>query len=259
MTSLKGKVAIITGASRERGIGTSVCHALADVGADIFFTHYRAYDETDGVGKEEQWPETLASQLEEKGVRVAHMNLDLTRPEASKDLLDKVEKEVGSASILIHNATYSVESNFENLSAELLDQHYLVNNQGPILLCQAFAKRFEKAFSSDEEGRIIFLVSGGPDPNNLAYIATKGALKAVTPPLATGLAALGITVNAVDPGPTDTGWMDQPTKESLLPLFPKGRIGQADDAAKLIRFFASPDAAWITGQVIHSDGGFLGR
>lgn len=119
-------------------------------------------------------------------------------------------------------------------------------------------KLYEKTFH-EVGGSVVFLVSGGPDPNHLAYIATKGALKAITPPLATGLGPTGINVNAVDPGPTDTGWMDRETKEGLLPLFPKGRLGTADDAAKLIRFLVSPDASWVTGQVIHSDGGFLGR
>lgn len=257
--SLKGKVAIVTGVSRENGIGTSTCYRLAEAGADIFFTHYQPYDETDGEGAEEHWPETLAKNLDERGVRVAHMEADLRDEDLPQQLLERVVKEIGVPSILIHNATFSVNSNYRDLTSELLDNHYEINNKGPILLTQAFAKLYEKTFQTEEEGSIVFLVSGGPDPNNLAYIATKGALKAITPPLATGLAPIGINVNAVDPGPTDTGWMDQETKEGLLPLFPKGRLGKAEDAAKLIRFLVSPDASWVTGQVIHSDGGFLGR
>jgi 3-oxoacyl-[acyl-carrier protein] reductase len=257
--SLKGKVAIVTGVSREKGIGTSTCYKLAEAGADIFFTHYRPYDETDGEGVENHWPEALAKQLEERGVRVAHMEADLREEDLPEKLLERVVKEIGVPSILVHNATFSVESNYKDLTLELLDNHYSINNKGPIMLTQAFAKLFGKTFRPEGEGSIVFLVSGGPDPNNLAYIATKGALKAITPPLATGLAPLGINVNAVDPGPTDTGWMDKETKESLLPFFPKGRLGKAEDAAKLIRFLVSPDASWVTGQVIHSDGGFLGR
>ncbi|MYL48132.1 SDR family oxidoreductase [Halobacillus litoralis] len=256
---LTGKVAIVTGVSREHGIGTSTCERLAEAGADIFFTHYCPYDEKDGEGIEEHWPDTLAKKLDERGVRVAHMEADLRDKDLPQKLLENVVKEIGVPSILIHNATFSVNSNYKNLTSELLDDHYEVNNKGPILLTQAFAKLYEKKFHSEEGGSIIFLVSGGPDPDNLAYIATKGALKAFTPPLATGLAPIGINVNAVDPGPTDTGWMDPGTKEGLLPLFPKGRLGTADDAAKLIRFLVSPDASWVTGQVIHSDGGFLGR
>ncbi|MYL72367.1 SDR family oxidoreductase [Halobacillus litoralis] len=256
---LKGKVAIVTGVSRENGIGTSTCYRLAQAGADLFFTHYCPYDETDGEGIEEHWPAQLAAQLNEIGVRAAHMEADLRDEDLPKKLLEKAVEEIGVPSILVHNATFSVNTNCKDLTSELLDHHYEINNKGPVLLTQAFANLFEKTFQTEKEGSIVFLVSGGPDPNNLAYIATKGALKAITPPLATGLAPIGINVNAVDPGPTDTGWMDQETKEGLLPLFPKGRLGKADDAAKLIRFLVSPDASWVTGQVIHSDGGFLGR
>jgi 3-oxoacyl-[acyl-carrier protein] reductase len=65
-----------------------------------------------------------------------------------------------------------------------------------------------------------------------------------------------MTVNALDPGPTDSGWMTDDTKRFLLPKFPMGRIGQPEDAAQLVAFLASDDAQWITGQIIHSDGGF---
>jgi 3-oxoacyl-[acyl-carrier protein] reductase len=93
-------------------------------------------------------------------------------------------------------------------------------------------------------------------PEELAYAATKGAVEAFTVSLAAGVAAKGITVNAVDPGPTDTGWMTPDLQAFLLPRFPRGRIGTPDDAARLIAFLASEAAEWITGQVVHSNGGF---
>lgn len=74
--------------------------------------------------------------------------------------------------------------------------------------------------------------------------------------LSAELAPLKITVNAVDPGPTDSGWMTEDIKHFLLPRFPMGRIGQPEDVARLIAFLASDDAEWVTGQIIHSDGGF---
>ena len=94
-------------------------------------------------------------------------------------------------------------------------------------------------------------------PEELAYGASKGAVEAFTRSLAAAVAARGITVNAVNPGPTDSGWMDEELRRALLPRFPRGRIGQPEDAARLIAFLASDDAAWITGQVIHSEGGFV--
>ena len=93
-------------------------------------------------------------------------------------------------------------------------------------------------------------------PGKLAYVTTKGAIEAFTVTLAVEVAPRGITVNAVDPGPTDTGWMTEEIKRELLPRFPMGRIGQAADAARLIAFLASEDAQWVTGQIIRSTGGF---
>ena len=103
------------------------------------------------------------------------------------------------------------------------------------------------------------MVSKGPDPNNLAYIASKGMLIAITEPLSVGLAPVGITVNSIDPGPTDSGWITDEIRNHLLPMFPSGRIGEPEDAARLINFLASEESRWITGQLIKSEGGFIGK
>ena len=127
--------------------------------------------------------------------------------------------------------------------------------RGTFLLTVEFARRL----SGRSGGRIINLTSGqslGPMPGELAYVATKGAVEAFTVSLSAELASHGITVNAVDPGPTDTGWMTEEVRKELLPRFPQGRIGQPEDVARLIAILASDEAAWITGQVMHSSGGF---
>lgn len=132
------------------------------------------------------------------------------------------------------------------------------------MLSAEFARMLEaeKNASSSKSvlgGRIINLTSGqgkGPMPGNLAYAATKGAISFFTESLAAELAPLHITVNAVDPGPTDSGWMSDDVKNELLPQFPMGRIGLPEDAARLIAFLASDDSQWITGEIIHSRGGF---
>lgn len=118
---------------------------------------------------------------------------------------------------------------------------------------------FARQIEGKHGGRIINMVSGqdkSPEPGNLAYVATKGAVSTFTKSVAIELAPLKITVNAVDPGPTNSGWMSRELKEHLLPRFPMGRLGGPRDAAKLIAFLASEEAEWITGQIIHSDGGF---
>jgi 3-oxoacyl-[acyl-carrier protein] reductase len=148
-----------------------------------------------------------------------------------------------------------VDVDFRSIDADILNAHYNVNVRGTCLLTVEFARLIE----GKHGGRIINMVSGqdkSPEPGNLAYVATKGAVSTFTKSVAIELAPLKITVNAVDPGPTNTGWMSSELKEELLPKFPMGRLGEPRDAAKLVIFLASEESEWITGQIIHSDGGF---
>ncbi len=180
---------------------------------------------------------------------------DLSQPDTPSTLLNQVEQQLGSVSVLVNNATYSVNGDYEQLDAAALDAHYAVNMRGTFLLSVEFARRFK----AGQGGRIISLTSGqslGPMPDELAYAATKGAVEAFTLSLAGGVAKLGITVNAVDPGPTDTGWMTPELKAILSQRTPSGRVGLPQDAAKLIAFLSSEASEWITGQIIHSNGGF---
>ncbi|MFB9328501.1 SDR family oxidoreductase [Paenibacillus aurantiacus] len=256
MNRLQNKTAIVTGTSRPNGIGAAICRELANQGANIFFTHYTNYDHQLGFSDADRgYPDRLAEELRESGVRASHASVDLSDPSTLAELLDQVCSELGVPDILVNNATHSIDIDFMTLDADNLDPHYHVNLRGTALLSTAFAKRID----GREGGRIINLTSGqdrGPMPGNLAYAATKGAVSAFTVSLAAELASRHITVNAVDPGPTATGWMTPEIEAHLLPRFPMGRIGKPEDAAKLIAFLASDDAAWITGQIIHSDGGF---
>jgi len=92
-------------------------------------------------------------------------------------------------------------------------------------------------------------------PGEIAYVTTKGGVEAFTLSASAELASRGITVNAIDPGATDTGWMSADLKEELMRRAPMGRVGEPMDAAHLIRFLASREAGWITGQLIRSRGG----
>ncbi|WP_370541803.1 SDR family oxidoreductase [Alicyclobacillus sp. SO9] len=257
MERLTNKVAIVTGASRVKGIGTAICRELAGEGADIFFTHWSKYDQRMQYYSEDDahWSERLKNEIRRQGVRCESMELDLSRPDAPRKLLNEVHKTLGTPSILVNNATHSVDVDFRSMTSEILDNHYSVNVRGTLLLTVEFARQIE----GKHGGRIINMVSGqdkSPEPGNLAYVATKGAVSAFTKSVALELAVHGITVNAVDPGPTNSGWMSRELKEFLLPKFPLGRIGEPRDAAKLIAFLASDESEWITGQIIHSDGGF---
>jgi 3-oxoacyl-[acyl-carrier protein] reductase len=253
--ALSGRVALVTGASRRVGIGAAVCRALALVGADIAFTHWRAYDRAMDYA-DEDGPDALLAELRESGVSVTAFELDLSDAGTLLPLLDEVETRLGPLTILVNNAAHSTRDGFERLDAATLDAHYAVNVRATALLSVEFAKRFAGGVG----GRIINLTSGqslGPMPGELAYAASKGAIEALTLSLSPAIAARGVTINAVNPGPTDTGWMTPELRAQLLPHFPYGRIGNADDAARLIAFLASDEAAWITGQVINSEGGFV--
>lgn len=265
MTKLQGKTAIITGASRSGGIGAAICRAFAQEGANIFFTHLYDYEKEYYPSDADQgWPELFADELRQLNVQVAHMNLDLAASGAVLQLLENVRQTIGLPTILVNNATYSVDTDFRRMSEAIIDAHCAVNIRGTFMLCAEFAKMLEAEQKSQTQssiigGRIINFTSGqgkGPMPGNLAYAATKGAISVFTESLAVELAPLRITVNAVDPGPTDSGWMTEEVKQALLPRFPMGRIGLPEDAARLTTFLASNDSQWITGQIIHSRGGF---
>lgn len=249
------KIAIVTGATRLKGIGAAICKELAQKGVHIFFAYWPRYDKGMPWGMKDNEPFLLKEQIESFGVRCHMAEINLAQSYAPNRLLHMVSKQFGEPTILINNATYSTNTSYETLNFKELDSHYTVNVRAPMLLSTLFIKHFMKG----EGGRIINLTSGqslSPMPEELAYIATKGAIEAFTTSVAPAAMKKGITVNAVNPGPTNTGWMDNEVQKYLAGKFPTGRIGEPNDAARLISFLVSEEAAWVTGQVIHSEGGF---
>ena len=230
---MNGAVALVTGADNPQGIGRACCRALAARGAVVACSVL---------------PGSTASEADLGAVPV---EADLSAPEAPEALFGAVEAFVGRPSILVNNAAHSARDGYA-----ALDAHWAVNVRAPALLSCELARGHPRG----TPGRIVNLITGqflGPMRGELAYTATKGALEAFTVQLAAEVAALGITVNAVGPGPNDTGWMDDELRAELLPRFPMGRIGRPEDAARLVAFLCSEEAGWITGQVIHSEGGFV--
>ena len=235
---MNGAIALVTGADNPRGIGRACCHALAARGAVVACSVL---------------PGSTASEADLHAVPI---EADLSDPEAPEALLGAVEAFLGRPSVLVNNAAHSTRDGYATLDAATLDAHYAVNVRAPGLLSCALARRHPRG----TPGRIVNLTSGqslGPMRGELAYTATKAALEMFTRQLAAEVAPLRITVNAVGPGPSDTGWMDDALRAERLPRFPMGRIGRPADAARLVAFLCSDEAEWITGQVIHSDGGFL--
>src|SRR5919112_6857461 len=198
---LRGRVALVTGVGRERAIGSAVCRALASRGADIVFSYWRDYDRGMSPASEDE-PEALLGKLRAVGVAAEGVEVDLSLPDSARLLLDSAEEVLGRPSILVNVAAYSTRDGFEDLDAETLDAHYAVNVRAMALLSVNFARRYP----GGPGDRIVNFSSGqslGPMPEELAYAATKGAIEAFTRTLAAEVGHKGITVNAINPGPTE--------------------------------------------------------
>lgn len=251
-------VAVVTGVSRAQAIGAATTRLLAESGIAVLATGWHAYDDLAGAERTPGGISKLLEEIEAAGGSAAWIAADLADPASVPAILDEAEARFGTVSILVNNAAFSLRDGWDNLTADLLDAHYAVNLRAGALLTTEFARRWP----GGEGGRVINLTSGqfkGPMLGEIAYIASKGAIDAVTLTMSAELAPLGITVNAVGPGPTDTGWMTPELKAELLPKHPLGRLGMPEDIARLIAFLVSEQAGWITGQIIHTEGGFLRR
>jgi 3-oxoacyl-[acyl-carrier protein] reductase len=253
---LQNKAVLITGVSRPAGIGAALARAFAAQGCRLFLTGYlRADQETYPESVAGEKPELLVRELSPLCDVIHYLDSDLARADAPETVFETATDLLGPMTVLINNAAHSVQEGWEQLTMASLDYHYAINVRAPVRLATLFARQFV----SGAGGRIINLTSGqdvGPMPDTLAYATTKGALASFTRSLAKGVAKLGITVNAIDPGPTDTGWMSAELKATLAVSSEFGRVGRPEEAARLALFLASEGAAWITGQVIHARGDF---
>jgi 3-oxoacyl-[acyl-carrier protein] reductase len=227
---------------------------LAKLGAGLFLHGYAAYDADQPWGADLDGLPGLLTALRAHNRPVKALEADLTDAEAPQRLMNAAEEAFGHIDILIANHAYSTMGGLEELTAQQIDTHFVVNVRASLLLIQAFASQHD----GRPGGRVIMMTSGqhlGPMPGELAYIASKGALHQLTLSLSAHLVPRGITVNTVNPGATDTGYATPEVYDAVLAAEPQGRWGQPDDAARLIAWLVSDEAQWITGQVINSTGG----
>jgi len=252
--SLSGRVALVTGVSRRRGIGFALARELSHLGADLFLHSFAAYDAAQPWGADPLGAMSLVSELWQSGQRVEHVDTDLEPPNAPESLVRSATTAFGHIDILIVNHAHAAPGCLEEVTADRIDRHLHVNVRASLLLAKAFAAQHD----GRPGGCIVLLTSGrhvAPMPGELAYAASKGALHQITRSLSAHLAPRRITVNAVNPGATDTGYAPSPLYREVLALEPQGRWGEPADAARIIGWLVTDDAQWITGEVINSTGG----
>ena len=247
--NLSGRNALITGVSRRAGIGYSIARMLLDAGAAVFVQGWTEHDAAQPWGSEPGGTEAVAGQL---GVPFAE--LDFAEPAAPEELVAAATDVLGPLDILVVNHARSGHGRLGDLTAAEIDAFLHENVRAALLLVREFAARRQ---DSRPGGRVVLMTSGqhlGPMGREIAYAVSKGALQQATLSLADELADRAITVNAVNPGPTDTGWgLADHDPAGKMPF---GRWGRPDDAARLVAWLCTDDAGWITGQTINSEGGF---
>lgn len=244
---LKGKTALVTGASR--GIGRSIALEFGRQGANVAVNY---------AGNAEKAAEVVA-ELKGLGVNAIDIQADVADEKSVKDMVKKVISEFGSLHILVNNAGITRDNLLMRMKADDFDQVINTNLKGAFLCTKAVTRQMMR----QREGKIINVasivgVSGNPGQAN--YVAAKAGVIGLTKSTAQELASRQILVNAVAPGFISTDMTDELTdeqREAILQNVPLNKLGKPDDVANVVRFLASDDANYITGQTIRIDGGMV--
>ena len=242
---LSGRVALVTGGSR--GIGRAIASDLAAAGATVVFTY---------VSNPTAAAETVKA-IVEAGSRAKAVQCDVANHEAVEQLVAKIVSEHERLDIAVNNAGITRDQLILRMKPEDFDAVIATNLRGAWSVCRAVVKPMMKRRS----GRIINLSSVVAEMGNAGqtnYAASKGGLEALTRSLAREIGSRAITVNAVAPGFIETDMtreLSEDVKAALLERIPLGRLGSSAEIATVVRFLASDAASYITGQVIHVNGG----
>ena len=244
--SLEGKVAIVTGAAQ--GIGRAIAEVLARDGADIVVA-----DLDPGRSQE-----TVAA-ITKLGRRAVNVKVNVAEWNDVKNMTDQVLKDWGKIDILVNNAGVTRDGLLVRMKEEDWNLVLQVNLHGTFHCTKAVLQPMTKQRS----GRIVniaSIVGATGNAGQANYAASKAAVIGFTKSVAREYASRMVTVNAVAPGFVDTAMtqgLQQEVRDALLKQIPLGRLGQPGDVAEAVRFLASEEAGYITGQVLHVNGGML--
>lgn len=242
--ALEGKAALVTGGGR--GIGAAVALRLAKDGADVALTFQQNQERADDV----------VEQIKAVGRRAIAVQADSADPAALVDAVDRVAGELGRLDVLVNNAGAFLLGPVEQLSLDEFEQTIAVNVRGPFVASQAAVRHMSSG------GRIINIGSNVAEravfPGFSLYAMSKTALIGLTKALGRELGSRAITVNLVNPGPTDTELnpADGPDADTVNGFTALGHYAEPADVAATVAFLASPEGRYITGATVNVDGGF---
>lgn len=247
MGKLKGKIAVVTGASK--GIGASIAEHLAAEGASVVVNYATSKSAADKV----------VSQISGKGGKAIAVQGDVAKPAEIRRLFDETKKAYGKVDILVNNAGVYEFAPLDQITPEHIQKHFNINVAGLLLTTKEAV-----SMMGPEGGSIVnigSIVGPMPAPQASTYSASKAAVDAITVSLATELGPRKIRVNSLDPGMVETdglrasGISESDFRTQQEKETPLGRIAQPEDIALAAVFLAGDDARWITGQVIIAAGG----
>jgi len=247
MSDLKGKVAVVTGASK--GIGAEIARALAAQGASVVVNYASAKDGADKV----------VADISKSGGKAIAVKADVAKSAEVKQLFAETKKAYGRVDVLVNNAGVYKFLPLEDNTEDEFHREFNINVLGTLLATQEAAKHF-----GPNGGSVINLSSVASDkglPGSSIYSATKGAVDSLTRVLATELGPRKIRVNAIRPGGVETegvhaiGIIGSDFEKQMVAETPLGRIGQPDDIASVAVFLASDASKWLTGEKLTASGG----
>ena len=246
---LENKVALVTGASR--GIGAGIVRKLAAEGADIVINYVGEANLADA--------QALQKELEALGRRVLLIDANVADFNAAAAMVDEAVAKLGRIDILVNNAGINRDTLLLRMKEEDWDAVLAVDLKGVFNVTKAAVKYMMK----QRYGRIISIssvVGVAGNAGQVNYAAAKAGVIGLTKSVAKEVASRNITANAIAPGfirTPMTAKMPEAAVEAALKTIPLGRMGEAEDIAKAVVFLASEDADYITGQILHVDGGML--